>query len=324
MPSPSQSLATLRPDLSDSVMEFDLEMNENGFIADEVCPVLDVAQSSGNFGKIPIEQLLQSPDVHRAPGSGYNRSKFTFKPDTYATQEYGFEEPVDDAEAAMYKNYFIAETISAARARSALLIGREQRVATLIQDTAAFTGAKTGAAAFVWSNHASATPIDDVETAVLAVWANCGMWPTSIVLTRKAFRHLRNCAQIVDRLKYNGLTDVKAENITAQVLAQVFDLRELIVANAAKNTAAEGQTAAISSVWTDTMATVCRIDHSSDVRRPTVARTFHWGEDGSTIGGTMEEYRDEKVRGNVIRNRHQTHEKLMYAAAGYLITGVLS
>ena len=70
MPSPTTSLATLRPDLAESFEEFDLDQNIRGFVWDQIFPVFDAAMASGNFGRIPVEQLLQQRDTKRSPGSG--------------------------------------------------------------------------------------------------------------------------------------------------------------------------------------------------------------------------------------------------------------
>lgn len=327
MPSPSSSLATLRPDLSQSLEQFDLAADRAGFIGPIVCPVINVAKASGNTGIIPVEQLLQSPDTARSPGSGYQRGKFTFKPDTFVTTEHGWEELVDDNESAMYSSYFSAEMISAARALDFVLRSYESRVAAAYFNTANFTN--TGVAGAVkWSTIATATPLTDIEAAVLLVYAQCGLWPNCLILTRKAFRYLRRCAQITDLVKYNGLMDVRAGKVTAQAIAEVCDLERVIIAGSTTNTAKEGQAAAFAQLWDPTMAMVAHIDFTGgeDFRRPTVGRTFHWAEDGSTIGGTMESYRDETRRSDVIRCRNQTQEKLLYSGAtgaATLITGVL-
>ena len=109
MPSPTSALSTQRPDLAASLEEFDLMMDAEGFIGHRALPVTPVASQAGSFGKIPIEQLLQNRETSRAAGSGYNRGNWEFEPATYATEEHGLEEPVDDREAAMYANYFDAE-----------------------------------------------------------------------------------------------------------------------------------------------------------------------------------------------------------------------
>lgn len=321
MPAPSSSLSTQRPDLSGSFMEFDLAMNAQGYIATQVLPVMEVAKASGNFGRIPVEQLLQQPDTARAPGTGYARGKWKFTPDTYLTKEHGWEEPVDDNEAQMYADYFDAEQVSAMRAYSIILGNLERRVAAAVFNTSTWTGASlTTAVSTPWSTKASATPMADVAAAIDKVYTNSGLWPNTVIMSRQLFREARECAEIIDRLKYNGLTDVKPANMTAQILAQVFDVERVLVAGSTKNSANEGQTASLASNWDATMCMVCRTVTMNDIREPGLGRVFHWSEDGSQIGGTAETYRDETVRGNVVRVRHQTAEKILLTEAGHLLT----
>jgi len=324
MPSPSSSLATLRPDLAQSFEEFDLSMNAQGYIAQIVAPIVEVKSASGNFGRIPIDQLLQSPDTARAPGSGYNRGRWSFTPDTFATKEHGWEEPVDDNEAEMYANYFNAEVISSNRAIGIVQRDLEQRVANMFFNTTTFTGSSlTTAVGTAWSAVASATPVTDVEAAVQKVFTNSGLWPNCLIINRKVFRNLRRCTQITDLLKYGGFVDVRAGAITPAILSEVFDL-QVIVAGSVKNSANEGATAVPAQIWSDSYAMVASLDlsGSNDIRRPTVARIFHWGEDGSTIGGTVESYRDESKRSDIIRVRNQTDEKLLYKQAGHLLSNI--
>lgn len=323
MPSPSSSLVTLRPDLSQSFTQFDLAMSQRGFIAQRVLPVIDVAKATGNFGIIPIEQLLQNPDTTRAPGSGYSRGRWTFKPSTYSTVEHGHEEPVDDNEAELYTSYFDAEQIGALRAYDFVLRGMERRAQAVAQSTATFTGAMTGAAAhtYVAGNFSSATPIEDFETGIQAVFSNSGLWPNAAVMSRKTFRNLRQCQEVIDRIKYSGIVDPRAGKITAEALAQVFDIEEIIVGGEPQNTADEGQSASISSIWADDKILIARIARTADPREPCVGRIFNYDADGGSIGGTVEAYRDEPKRSEIIRCRNQTDEHLLYAQAGYLLTG---
>ena len=323
MPSPSAQLVTLRPDLSQSFMQFDMALAREGFIALDVCPVIDVKEQSGNYGIIPVEQLLQTPDTKRAPRSGYKRGNVTFKPSTYNTIEYGWEEPVDENEVKMYGNYFNVELMNALRAYRFIIQGLEIDVAATFFNTTTFTGALTGAAATHWSTRATATPRDDIETACQAVFSNSGMWPNVAIMSRSLFRQCIRTDDITGLIKYSGLSDPRPENITPQALAQALNLERIIVAGQAKNTADEGQAASLSSIWDKTMCFVGRIadPDSEDFREPTVARIFHWAEDGSSIGGTAESYPDPKIRAEIIRVRQQRQVQLLYANAGYLITG---
>ena len=61
---------------------------------------------------------------------------------------------------------------------------------------------------------------------------------------------------------------------------------------------------------------------SDDIEEPCIGRCFHWSEDGAEPGGTVEQYREERVRGEVIRVRHEVQEKILYVPTAHLITGV--
>lgn len=320
MPSPSSSLATLRPDLAESFMEFDLAMDAQGFISNQVFPVVEVAQQSGNFGKIPVEQLLQSRDTKRAPGSGYARGNFTFDDATYACQEHGAEEPVDDREAAMYRDYFDAELIASQRAYSAVLRNAEQRVADALFNSSTFTPTSVSNE---WDDATNATPLTDVEAAVQSIYDASGLWANSLIINQKVFRNLRNCDQVIDRINSAGAgSPSKASDVTMQMLAEVFALDRIIVAGASKNTAKEGQDASISQIWSGEYAMVAKIATSSDFREPCVGRTFHWSADGSSIGGTVETYRDESVRSDITRVRHDVDEIVLYPEAAELLDNI--
>lgn len=323
MPSPTSSLATLRPDLA-TFLEFDLESEKSGYIATQVFPVIDVQSQAGNFGKIPIEQLLQSRVTKRSPGSGYARGNWTFEPATYATVEHGAEEPVDDNEAKMYAEYFQAEQISTARAFSAVLRNAEARVADAVFNTSTWTGSSlTTAITHEWDDATNCVPLTDVEAAVQKIYDNSGLWANALVINRKVFRNLRNSAQVIDRIESNGAGNAaKATDITVQMLAAAFDLDHIIVAGTSKNGAKEGQAASPTQIWSGEYAMVCKIATGPDMRDPCIGRTFHWAEDGSSIGGTVESYRDERIRGDVIRVRHQVAEVVLYAQAGHLLSNI--
>lgn len=324
MASPSTSLATLRPDLAGSLEQFDLAMDRQGFIGQRILPIKDVAKSAGKFGQIPLAQLLQNRETARASGSGYSRGSFTFTDDSFATGEHGAEEPVDDREAELYSDYFDAEQVSTQRAFDVVLRNQEKRISALIFNTTTWTGAPlTTAITTPWSTIATAIPIDDVQNAAKKLWDGSGLMANALIMTWKTWWNLRRCAQIVDLVKYSGLMDPRSGNVTTQAIAQVLDIPNIIVAGSAKNSANEGQAVTIASVWDDDMAMVARLAQTDDIREPCLGRIFHWGEDGSQPGGTVESYRDETIRGDVIRVRHDIHEKVLYKQMGHLLTNTI-
>lgn len=317
MPQPTSSLATLRPDLGGSVMEFDLAMDRLGFIGLRVMPVVEVAKQAGVFGRIPLAQLLQNKSSKRAPRSGYQRGHWTFESDSYACEEHGWEEPVDDREARMYADYFDAELVAAARARDFVLRQFERNAASTIFNAVTWSAT---AVTNEWDDAANATPIADVNAAALRMYEACGLWPNALVINRKVFRNLRLVDEITDKIQY--VQGVLPRDINVGHLQAAFDLPNILVAGSVQNTANEGAAASLSPIWSDEYAAVCRIAESSDIQEPCVGRTFHWGEDGSTIGSTMETYRDETVRADIVRARMDVDHKVIYTAAQELLSNI--
>lgn len=322
MPSPSAALATQRPDLA-TFEEFDLEMQKRGFIAQRVLPVVDVASQSGSFGKITIESLLQNRQTERASGGGYNRTNWKFTKQTYATEEHGIEEPVDQREAAAYAEYFDAELMASKRAGEVVLRNQEQRAASLVFNATTWTGASlTTGITHEWDDYANAVPLTDVEAAVQKVYDNTGIWPNALVINRKVFRNLRMCASILAQFKSQGFVDVRASKITEQMLATIFDLDHIIVAGSSKNSANEGQSASISPIWSGEYAMVCRVAETQDMKEPCIGRIFHWGEDGSEIMGHVEQYYEEQSRSDIYRMRHDVDEVILYPEMGHMLSNI--
>ena len=325
MPSPSSSLATQRPDLAESFMEFDLAMDANGYVANKVFPIVEVQSQAGVFGKIPLEELLTEIETKRAPGSGYARDTFEFETATYACVEHGAEDKVDRREAEMYREYFDAEVIAAQRAYSKVLRNAEKRVADAVFNTSTFTGASLftdidAGANTAWATTASSVPIDDVEAAVRKVYDNSGVWPNALVMNYKTFRLLRTVDQVIDAISSSGAGDKStAREITTAQLAEVFDLDHIIVSGASRNSAKRGQTASPAQIWSDSYVMVCKVATGQDFREPCIGRTFHWSQDGSSPGGTVEQYYEEAVRSDIYRVRHDVDEVLLYPQMGHLL-----
>jgi hypothetical protein len=323
MPAPTASLATLRPDITDAFAEFGLEEDRLGFIGDMVLPVFEVPLQAGNSGRIPLEQWLQDTETARNNNGGYNRITWKFSPDTYSCEEHGLEGPIDARTRKMYAEYFDAEVVTAAMVRDRVLRAREQRIAAAIFNATTFT-AQTTSVTNEWdSNHTSnATPLQNVATARQAVYDRTGLWPNALILNRKVFHNLRLLDQIIEAIVSSGAGNpAKQSDITVQMLSAVFDL-EVIVAGGSQNTANEGQTAAISQIWSDEYAMVAKVAKSRNYQEPALGRTFHWNEDGSTPAGTIETYESNEVRGEVVRCRMDSDEKLIYPECAQLLDNI--
>lgn len=321
MPAPRTTLNGYRPDLG-TMFQFDQLMNRNGFIGHLVAPVFEAAEQAGTYGLIPVKQLLKEPQIGRNSRGDYNRTDFTFEDTTYATVEHGLEMPIDRRRAKIYRDFFDFETVCTANVLDVVLRAAEKRIADMIFNATTFAS-YTAAVSIQWDNLTTAVPITDVETAVRAVWANTGIWPDSIAINRHVFRNLRLCTQIIDKIASSGGgSSIEPGKITAAQIASCFDLKNVFIAGSARDSANEGQAVSISSVWSNEYAMIFKAAETNNIEEPCLARTLHWGEDGSQIGGTIETYYADASRGDVVRVRHETQEKIQYAALGYLLSNI--
>lgn len=320
---PTSTLYTLRPDLA-AFFEFNVDMEKAGYIGTKVLPVVETALQADNPGKLPLEALLFQADTKRNSGGDYNRGSWKFETFSYATEENGWEEPIDARDVARYRNLIDVESVAAMRAMNVVARNQEQRIANLVFNTSTWTGASlTTAITNEWDDFVNAVPLTDVEAAVKKVYEGSGLWANALVVNRQVFRNLRNCDQVIERIQSAGAGNpTKASDVTAQMLALAFDLEYVLVAGGSKNGAAEGQTASPSQIWSGEYAMVCKVATSNDMKEPCIGRTFHWSEDGSLIGGAIEEYEDARTRGRVLRVRHDTDEVIMYPQAGHLLSNV--
>jgi hypothetical protein len=324
MPTPSSAVS--RPDLELSFAEFDVEARDLGFISDQVLPPFPVNKVTGTFKVIPVEALLAERDTARASGGTYSRQKYKFEEDNYTCREHGAEEVVDDRDVAIHKSFFQAEVLATSRARGAVMLNREIRVAAAVFNTSTWTGATlTTAVSSAWSGPVSSQPVQDVFAASEKIFEGTGLQANSLVLNRKVLQYLRNCDEVVERLKYSKV--VNPAKITVEDLAELLfpDVpgARLIVAGAPRNTLNAGQASvSMARIWSDAYAFVARISDSTDLADPCVGRTLHFVSDGSELPCKIETYRSEDRRSDIVRCRHDVAEKILYTGAGHLLTNI--
>lgn len=312
MASPTTATTTSLGDLAGSFMEFDLEARARGFIGLEVCPPIEVPSAGGTFPKIPIEQLLQNPDTKRGAGSGYNKREFTYGTDTFTTDEQGLEVEVDRRHAATLANAFEEQRVAASLAFDGILRGAEKRTAALIFNATTWTGSVLFTDVSTEWSAIGSTPRADVKAAMARVWANSGLVANALIINDQVFQGL-----IDNTILVNADTP-----ITPVTLAQFLGIERVLIAPAVKASNIEGQSIGISSIWSNEYAMVCRVATTPNREEPCIGRTLHWDKDGGAIGGTIEVYRDEEKRADVVRVRHQVVEKVVLTEAGHLLGNI--
>ena len=307
MPQPVSGTTISRPDLAQLVMEF-RETAVTGAIGTQVMPYFPVAKQSSDFPVIPKETLLKIPDTIRGMRQAYNRSDWEFEIGHYSTRENGWEEAIDDRERSLYASLFDAETVATQRAVKIIDLSQEKRVADRVFNTTNFT---VNNLTNEWDDTTNAAPIDDVEVGKNAIRQASGMLPNALIIAYSTYGNLKNCDQIVDRLKYT-FPALKINTMTSAELAQLFGLEYVLVGGAVYDSADKGQDATIADLWDNEYAMLTRISTGGDITDPCVGRTFFWTEENSGSGEpVVESYREDGRRGDVVRVRHDSDERLI-------------
>lgn len=325
MPKPTSSTATARPDLGLIALEHTMQAAARGFIGLQVLPVLPVAQQTGIYPKITKESFLKLRDTARKSGAAYNRDDYEFEDDNYATKEHGVEEPLDDREVKVYEGIYQGldlEALAVFRAENAVLMGQEKRVADMVFNATTFAS-YTSAVSTEWSTGSSCTPISDVKVVKELIRLACGLAPNAIIFNKTVFNNLTMCSQINDKIKYAGTPfEALAEEEQVRALAKAFGL-QVLVAGGLYDSAKKGQDAAISNIWSSEYAMVARLAMGPvlDLKEPCLGRTFLWNEN-SAQNPIVETYREETIRSDIYRVRHDVQEKLMLAPCGYLLSNI--
>ncbi len=319
MPRPTSGTTLQRPDLGALAYECLTSASQGGFIGLSLLPVFPAKRQSADYPKIPIEALLKMKDVSRGPRGDYNRSDYEFETGTYACKERGWEERVDDVEAAMYNNYFDAEIVAVDRSMDTILRAQEKRVADMLFNTGNL--GNTGVS-IEWSTAASATPKHDVViTGKGNMKAASGLVPNALAMGITAFNNLMLTAEVKDAFKYTNPVDIGTIEEQAKVAARYFGVEQVLIGGAIYDSAKKGKSFTIADIWDDEYVLLCKIASARDLKDPGLGRTFLWEED-SPENVVVETYREEQTRSNIVRVRHNVDECFVFAGAGYLLSNI--
>lgn len=304
------SLSRPRDDLMESMEEWN---EENGvYISEQVAPVVQSDVQKGVFSRLRKEDnFADEGTLARATDGGYVRANFGVDDSTYDCAEYGAEFALDNTQVSnLAASYGIpAEQIAAKFAYNRVRRRYESRVASKAQSTTLFTGGKGNYTDVSGSNPwatAGSKIIKTITDAVLAI-ATRGYVADSVAMTYKQWLNIINCDQFAGRLQYMREASFQA---IADFIAPALGVRNIEVARAIKNTAAENATFSGSRIWNDSYVTV--------YAKGSLMVTKHWTK-GVSQFLAMEEYDDPAKNSRVIRCRQTVGELMLDDLAGQLL-----
>lgn len=318
-----------RADISTVLME---AMGQEGlFIGQSILPIYTSPTEVGRYPKFPKKesQLLRgasdptdaagtfSSSTRRNDTGTYNEVERKFTWDNYQTVEYGLEERVDDTVARRMANFFDAEVVTGKLLARMLMVDYELQVASTINNSTTFT-ATNSATAWTAANIATMDVPRDINECVERLTA-VGERPDTMVMSLTIFNLIRRSQKLQAYLYGYLNTTQGGSNVTAQMIAQCFGLKRVLVSEASVDVAAKGLTASLSPIWGNTYVSLMRTGEG-DFMSGGVGRTIVWDSDSPGGLFTSESYRDETRRGTKIRVRSNRVLKILLPSAAQLIT----
>lgn len=268
--------------------------NAADFVASRVFPNIAVSKQSDRYyvynrGDFNRDEMTERAPATESAGSGYTLDN---TPTYYATR-YSIHKDIPDevrsnADAVLNPDREATAFVThkALIKREKLFVANYFTTGKWATDVAGVASAPSAGQVLQWSA-ANSDPIKNVRDAKRTIRESTGYEPNKLVLGRAVYDTLLDHPSIIDRIKY-GQTAPGAAMTSAQILAQLLGVDEVLVMNSIENTAKEGQTAAHSFIG-GKRALLCHSATSPGLMTPTAGYTFSWtgllgaGNEGNRI-----------------------------------------
>jgi hypothetical protein len=278
------------------------QLDQNFFIADKVFGRVPVQLKRANYRTWDIADWLRADAQRRAPGTesaggGYRETEAPL----YNCYVTAFHKDLDEqTEAELIANGNPNPRATDTRyVTRQLLMRRELDFHDSYMTTgvwgADWQGVATPSAAtdFDYWNDSASTPIDIVAEIVDDIIAATGMVPNTMLMSRRVRRALRRNAQIISEA--HAIAQRTGEPLpTDALLADLFEIPNIIVSNGYYNTAAEdtAMTKTIVPIFNN-MVWIGYVEPTADLEMPSAGRIFTWdgynnGDSGFDGNGVYE------------------------------------
>lgn len=220
----------------------------DAYIADKVFPIVPVVHQADKyyvFSKADFfrDEAQKRADATESAGGGFNLST-----DTYSADVWAFHKDIGDQVRANADPALDIEVSSSEFCTQRLLIRRDRLFVANYLNTGIWatdiTGVAAGAGAgqtIQWNDDVNSDPITDIANAKVAMLLSTGMEPNKLTISYPVYQALIKHPLIVDRIKYTSMPT--ARSVTKTLLAEMFDVGEVVVSKAVYNAGQEGTAA---------------------------------------------------------------------------------
>lgn len=220
-----------------------------GMICEMILPQVKVVEYSGKLGKYGKHFLRLVNTVMAGKAKAPQVDTRQYSTDGYSIEEHGLSDLVTKRDYANVQLPFEAERDTVMALQILMFLGKEKALADALTSTSIITQNTTLAGADQFSDYAGSDPLGVVNTAKETIYDACGVAPNKMTMDWKVANKLKYHPQLFERLGFKYRGDGSVKPLTFQQLADAFEVEQILVAQNKYNSAAEGQTDALASVW---------------------------------------------------------------------------
>ena len=292
--------------------------NADSYTAFKIAKTI-VGPEKGTLPVIPRETTAANGETtRRAPGAAYQRDGLAAEGIPFQVVGYGREVPVPEEDIAIYGGIMNAMKVAAGKIKTAAFTDLEVRMRDMIMNTTTWTGASlyTDNSAAPWDT-AGSDIIGHIVAAKDKVRQGTGMLPNSLIVDYSQWQNIIYTNTAIKGL-LSGLA-VPTPDAILTVVKNLFELDQIIVAGAVKNSAKEGQTASMGNVYSDDYAMVATVATGTDPSEPCVARTIQSRAMGPGTDMSTYIYDEPQTKSKVVQGDVYLDEIVVDAAFGHLM-----
>lgn len=286
------------------------------FIALRAMPNASVAKQSDVYYVFDRDDFLRDDAEERADGTESSGGSFDLSTDPYFCRVYAHHKDVTDRQRANQDSPVQLDTSAAQYTTHKLLIKRER----IFQDAYFKTGLWSTDITKQWTGTTD-DPVVDIRTGKRTVLENTGYEPNKALVGRNAYDTLLDNDAVLSRITGGSTRDLPAMVMRA-LLAQLFEIEEILVMNAIHTTSKKGAATPTREFIGGSNFLLYYAPASAGLNEPTAGIQFSWtGLHGNTINGMRtKRFRVETVSADRIEAEMAFDYKLTGPDLGYFIT----
>lgn len=295
-----------------------LAYRNSRLIADQVLPRVPVGAQEFKYLKHTLADSFTLPNTKVGRASRPNEVEFTATESTSATQDYGLDDPVPQADIDNAPVNYDPLGRSTEVLSELIALDREKRAADLVFASANYAAANTSTLTGTaqWSD-----AVSDPIKAIMDALDGMVMRPNIMVLGRAVFSTLIRHTKVIAATYPLGGNASAGGLASRQALAQLFELEDVLVGEGWLNTAKRGQTATMARVWGKHCSLIYR-DSLADASRGT---TFAFtAEFGSRVAGSIIDPNIGLRGGTRVRVGESVKELITANDLGYLFVNAVA